>query len=212
MHYFEDWKVQKYRKQRKNKLLQRLLDEIESQSVSDILSDVNATEPEIILSEDEEEDEEGAVAPVPGLDGAHVLETCIVCRQGDEAGVEMNWVSFECGHQFCDPCAEHLLALGAVCPAARCELKNKRRIYHNINYVIKASQPTKPVQRVLTQDERRQENVLLMQGRAHYQPPQQTDDISSDEEVVVLETAGKHLILCWINLKYCKQTFKAMSF
>ena len=183
MHFFESWKVAKYRKQRKNKLLQRLLDEIESQAVSEILEEVNAEEQELILSSDDEE-EEAARVPLPGLDGAQVLETCVVCRKGDD-GEQMTWVSFKCGHQFCETCADRLLALQSVCPQARCELKDKRRLYHNVQYVVKSTQSQKQVPRVLSQDERRQENVLMMRGRAHSQPPETVDLASSDDKGLI---------------------------
>ncbi len=179
MHFFENWKLSKYKKQQKNKLLQKLLDEIESQAVLDILDDVNSREAEIIVSDDEEDEEEARV-PVDGVDGARVLIECVVCRREDGDGEQLTWAVFECGHQYCDPCAEHLLANGSVCPQARCELKGKRRIYHNVHYVVKAPQRSRPLPRILTQDERRQENVILMRGRGHNQ--QQHDLESSDEE------------------------------
>ena len=183
--------MSKYRKQKRNKLLQKILDDIEKLAVDELLSEMNADEPEIILSDDEEPEEPRL--PIPGLDGAEVVATCTVCRMGDEENEEMNWFSFECGHQFCDGCANHLLAERALCPACRSELKGLRRQYHNLHFVVKATQPQKPLPRVLTQDERRQENVLMMQRRPR---PPLLDDFSSDEEAVldgipVLETAGK---------------------
>ena len=190
VHYFQDWKVKKYRQQKNNKLLQKILDDIEKLAEDELLAEMNAEEPELILSDDEEE-EEVARLPVPGLDGAEVRATCEVCRMGDEDHEVMNFFSFDCGHEFCDRCANVLLAQGAPCPECRSVLAGMRRMYHNLRYVVKATQqPSKPVPRVLTQDERRQENVLLMQRRP-YQP--ELNDLSSDDEAeeAVLETAGK---------------------
>ena len=163
------------------------MDDIEKLAEDELLAEMNAEEPEIVLSDDEEEE---ARLPVPGLDGAEVRATCEVCRMGDEDHEEMNFFSFECGHEFCDRCANQLLSQAAPCPECRSEMKGMRRMYHNLRYVVKATQqPSKPLPRVLTQDERRQENVLLMQRRP-YQPA--LPDLPSDEEVEeILETAGK---------------------
>ena len=190
MHYFQNWKVKKYRQQKNNKLLQKILNDIEKLAEDELLAEMNAEAQEIIMSDDEEEEEPRL--PVPGLDGAEVRATCEVCRMGDEDHEEMNFFSFECGHEFCDRCANQLLSVSAPCPECRSEMKGMRRMYHNLRYVVKATQqPSKPVPRVLTLDERRQENVLLMQRRP-YQPV--LNDLPSDDEVeVILETAGKQL-------------------
>jgi len=164
--FFEDWKLKKYRKMKKDRLLQRLLDEIESQGVDDILAEVNAEEGDIVLSEDDDEDDEERRLPPVAAGDVIVHVKCCVCLSDGE-GTDLNFFSFDCGHEFCDGCSTRFFSVNPSpqCAVCRLPLTGKRRMYRNNDFVVRASQnPTVPVPRVLTQEERRQENVLFMRS------------------------------------------------
>ena len=178
--FFEKWKVKKYRKMQKDRLLQRLLDDIESQGVDDILAEVNAEEGDVVLSEDDDEDEdEVRLPPVPGGDVV-VNEKCCICLSDGE-GVALNFYSFKCGHEFCDACCTRSYAANPNpnCAVCRMPLSGKRRMFRNNEFVVRASQnPTPSMPRVLTQEERRQENINFIRGL-----PQNPDAHEADTEI-----------------------------
>ncbi len=207
--YFVDLKIKKYRKAQKNKLLQKLLDEIESQGVNDILAEVNAEEGELFLSEDE--DDEAVRRPVSNpIDNIIVTEKCLVCLNESGAdGVDLHFFNFECGHRFCADCIPRLFNGRENTTCAFCRapitMQAKRRVFAT-DYVVRSSQeePTRQAPRVLTPEERRQENVLLMASRLNRDPAEAVEPVDDsdteldrviaeeeeDEEVVFVE-AGK---------------------
>jgi|SanBayMetagenome_1026888.scaffolds.fasta_scaffold22667_1 hypothetical protein len=207
VHYFEQWKVSKFRKMRKNRLLQKLLDEIENQGVGDILAEVNSLEEEIILSEDSDEEEERRMGPTDPLGSVEVLETCCVCL-GDGGESVLNFFSFKCGHQFCDDCCNGFFAASLIptCAVCREPLRqaDKRRMYRNNRFVVRPSQAPRPVPRVLTQDERRQENILLMAGRRLHLQDQVIEESEPEttEDEVFFASSGKYTNVNLFNM-YC---------
>jgi hypothetical protein len=178
--FFENWKVKKYRKMQKDRLLQRLLDEIENQGVDDILAEVNAEEGDIVLSEDDDEDEdEVRLPPVPGGDVVVNVKCCVCLSDGE--GTALNFYSFECGHEFCDYCCTRFYAANPYpnCAVCRNPLAGKRRMFRNNEFVVRPSQNATPAMpRVLTQEERRQENVIFMRSL-----PRNPDAAEADTEI-----------------------------
>ena len=173
----------------KDRLLQRLLDEIESQGVDDILAEVNAEEGDLVLSEDDNEDEdEVRLPPVPGGDVV-VNEKCCICLSDGE-GTALNFYSFDCGHEFCDSCCTGFYAVNPypTCAVCRNPLAGKRRMFRNNEFVVRASQnPTQPMPRILTQEERRQENLIFMRSL-----PLNPDATEADTEIETdSETEGE---------------------
>ena len=196
--FFEEWKLKKYRKQKKDRLLQRLLDEIEKQGVDDILAEVNAEEGELVLSEDEDKDEEEVRLPPVPVNDVVVHVKCCVCWSDGE-GTALNFFSFECGHEFCDDCSTKFFVANpnAHCAVCRLPLTGKRRMFRNNEFVVRASQnPTAVVPRVLTQEERRQENVIFMRRLpANPEPSEADTDIESESESgEIFASAGNVLL------------------
>ena len=195
--FFEDMKIKKYKKMRKDRLLQRLLDEIESQGVDDILAEVNAEEGDIVLSEDDDEDEEEhRLPPVPAGDVVVHVQCCVCWADGE--GTALNFFSFVCGHEFCDGCCTTFFRENQfpTCAVCRIPLTGKRRMYRNNQFIVRASQnPTLPVARVLTQEERRQENVIFMRGLPANPEADTFSEVESDSAEIVFASAGSHIFV-----------------
>jgi hypothetical protein len=205
VHYFEDFKVAKYRKSQKNKLLQKLLDEIERQGVDDILAEVNLDEEDIVLSEDEDE-EELRRPPGDPLSNYVAHEKCLICmRDGGEA--DLIFFNFECGHKYCDSCINDLFLNKFTVPCCYCRkpmnLNEKRRVFPS-DFVVRPSQgaSARPEPRILSQDERRQENVLMMAARRagleeehEEQSDTELERVIAEEEEVLFAQLGKLIFI-----------------
>lgn len=182
---------------RKDRLLQRLLDEIESQGVDDILAEVNAEEGDLVLSEDDDEDEEEhRLPPVPAGDVVVHVQCCVCWSDGE--GTALNFFSFVCGHEFCDGCCTRFFSQSPypTCAVCRIPLTGKRRMFRNNQFLVRASQnPTIPVPRVLTQEERRQENVIFMRSIPANPEAGTFNEVESDSGEIVFDSAGNNLIL-----------------
>ncbi len=212
VHYFEQWKVSKFRKMQKNRLLQKLLNDIESQGVGDILAEANSLEEEIVLSEDSDEEEDLRMGPIDPLGNVEVHEKCCVCwRDGGEE--VLTFFSFGCGHQFCDNCCNNFFAnsLAPSCAVCRKPLNmaDKRRMFRNNGFVVRPTQAPRPVPRVLTQDERRQENVQLMAARGQNLQDEVIEDSEPEttEDEVFFASSGIYTQL----LSYVKVDAKKLD-
>ena len=200
IHFFVDLKIKKYRKAQKNKLLQKLLDEIESQGVNDVLAEVNAEEGDLFLS-DEEDDERPVSNPLANV---IVADQCPVClAESGRNGPELHFYNFECGHKVCEECIPQLFREGpnTSCPFCRAPitLKAKRRVFNN-DYVVRSTQDEAQAQapRVLTPEERRQENVLLMAARLNRDPSEPVapvDDSDTELDRVIAEEEDEEVLL-----------------
>ena len=170
------------------------------------MAEVNAEEGDLVLSEDEDEDEaEVRLPPVPVSDVVVNVKCCVCWSDGE--GTALIFFSFKCGHEFCDQCCTTFFNANPNphCAVCRLPLTGKRRMYRNNEFVVRASQnPTPVVPRVLTQEERRQENVIFIRGLPANPEPSaantdaateaDTDIESESESGEIFASAGNMLL------------------